>query len=37
MIVEFIPGNELEEVFVKAATDPGARVDFYRRLLASEI
>ena len=37
MIVEFTPGNELEEVFVRAASDPAARVDFYRRLLASEI
>ena len=37
MIVDFTPGNELEEVFVQAATDPAARVDFYRRLLASEI
>ena len=37
VIVEFTPGNELEEVFVQAATDPAARVDFYRRLLASEI
>ena len=37
MIVEFIPSNELEEVFVRAASDPAARVDFYRRLLSSEI
>ena len=37
MIDDFTPGNELEEVFVQAATDPAARVDFYRRLLASEI
>ena len=37
MIVEFTPGNELEEVFVRAAGDPAARVEFYRRLLSSEI
>ena len=37
VIVDFTPGNELEEVFVQAATDPAARVDFYRRLLASEV
>jgi hypothetical protein len=37
VIVEFTPGNELEEVFVRAATDPAARMEFYRRLLASEI
>jgi hypothetical protein len=37
VIVEFNPSNELEEVFVRAATDPAARAEFYRRLLASEV
>jgi hypothetical protein len=37
VIAEFTPGNELEEIFVRAATDPTARVEFYRRLLSSEI
>lgn len=37
VIVEFVPANDLEETLVRAATDPAARADFYRRLLAAEI
>jgi hypothetical protein len=37
VIVEFTPANELEETLVRAATDPAARPEFYRRLLAAEL
>jgi len=37
VIVEFEPANDLEQTLVRAATDPAARPDFYRRLLAGEI
>lgn len=37
MIVEFTPANDLEETLVRAATDPQARPEFYRRLLAAEL
>ena len=37
MIVEFKPANDLEETLVRAATDPAARPEFYRRLLAAEL
>ena len=37
MIVEFTPANDLEETLVRAATDPAARPEFYRRLLAAEL
>ncbi|HEY7373864.1 MAG TPA: SseB family protein [Polyangia bacterium] len=37
MIVEFTPDNELEQTLVRAATDPAARPEFYRRLLAAEL
>jgi hypothetical protein len=37
VIVEFTPANDLEETLVRAATDPAARPEFYRRLLAAEI
>jgi hypothetical protein len=35
--VEFEPANDLEQTLVRAATDPAARPEFYRRLLAAEI
>ena len=37
MIVDFTPANDLEETLVRAATDPSARPEFYRRLLAAEL
>jgi len=37
VIVEFEPANDLEQTLVRAATDPAARPDFYRRLLVAEI
>ncbi len=37
MIVEFTPANDLEETLVRAASDPAARPEFYRRLLAAEL
>jgi hypothetical protein len=37
VIVEFTPANDLEETLVRAATDPAARPEFYRRLLAAEL
>ena len=37
MIKEFTPANDLEETLVRAATDPTARPEFYRRLLAAEL
>jgi hypothetical protein len=37
VIVEFTPANDLEETLVRAATDPKARPEFYRRLLAAEL
>jgi hypothetical protein len=37
VIVEFTPANDLEETLLRAATDPAARPEFYRRLLAAEI
>ena len=37
MIVDFTPANDLEETLVRAATDPAARPEFYRRLLAAEL
>jgi hypothetical protein len=37
VIVEFTPANDLEEALVRAATDPKARPEFYRRLLAAEL
>jgi hypothetical protein len=37
MIVEFTPANDLEETLARAATDPAARPEFYRRLLAAEL
>ncbi len=35
--MEFEPQNRLEELLVMAAQDPGARPDFYRELLQSDI
>jgi len=37
VIVDFTPANDLEETLVRAATDPSARPEFYRRLLAAEL
>ena len=37
MIVDFTPANDVEETLVRAATDPKARPEFYRRLLAAEL
>jgi hypothetical protein len=37
VIVEFTPDNELEQMLVRAAADPAARPEFYRRLLAAEL
>jgi type III secretion system (T3SS) SseB-like protein len=37
VIVEFTPANDLEQTLVRAATDPAARPEFYRRLLAAEL
>jgi hypothetical protein len=37
VIVEFKPVNDLEETLVRAATEPAARPEFYRRLLAAEL
>jgi hypothetical protein len=37
MIVEFTPANDLEQTLVRAATEPSARPEFYRRLLAAEL
>lgn len=37
MIVEFTPDNDLEQALVRAATDPAARPEFYRRLLAADL
>jgi hypothetical protein len=37
MIVDFTPANDLEQALVRAATDPSARPEFYRRLLAAEL
>jgi hypothetical protein len=37
VIVDFTPANELEETLVRAATDPAARPEFYRRLLAADL
>ena len=37
MIAEFTPANDLEETLVRAATEPSARPEFYRRLLAAEL
>ena len=37
MIAEFTPANDLEETLVRAATEPAARPEFYRRLLAAEL
>jgi hypothetical protein len=37
VIVDFTPANDLEETLVRAATDPAARPEFYRRLLAAEL
>jgi hypothetical protein len=37
VIVDFTPANDLEETLVRAATDPKARPEFYRRLLAAEL
>ena len=38
MIVDFTPGERfLEETLVRAATDPAARPEFHRRLLAAEL
>jgi hypothetical protein len=37
VIVEFEPANDLEQTLVRAATEPAARPEFYRRLLTAEI
>jgi hypothetical protein len=37
VIVDFTPANDLEQTLVRAATDPSARPEFYRRLLAAEL
>jgi hypothetical protein len=37
VIAEFTPANDLEETLVRAATEPAARPEFYRRLLAAEL
>jgi hypothetical protein len=37
VIVDFTPANDLEETLVRAATEPAARPEFYRRLLAAEL
>ena len=37
MIVDFTPANDLEQALVRAATDPAARPEFYRRLLAAQL
>jgi hypothetical protein len=37
VIVEFTPANDLEQTLVRAATEPSARPEFYRRLLAAEL
>jgi len=37
VIAEFKPATDLEETLVRAATDPAARPEFYRRLLAAEL
>jgi hypothetical protein len=37
VIVEFTPANDLEQTLVRAASDPAARPEFYRRLLAAEL
>jgi hypothetical protein len=37
VIADFKPANDLEETLVRAATEPAARPEFYRRLLAAEI
>jgi hypothetical protein len=37
VIAEFLPANDLEETLVRAASDPAARPEFYRRLLAAEL
>jgi hypothetical protein len=36
-VPEFVPNNRLEELLVRAATDPAARPDFYRELLRSTL
>jgi len=37
VIVDFTPANELEQALVRAATEPAARPEFYRRLLAAQL
>jgi len=37
VIAEFTPANDLETTLVRAATEPAARPEFYRRLLAAEL
>jgi SseB protein N-terminal domain len=37
VIAEFTPANDLEQLLVRAATDPAARPEFYRRLLTGEV
>jgi hypothetical protein len=37
VIVDFTPANDLEQTLVRAATEPSARPEFYRRLLAAEL
>jgi hypothetical protein len=37
VIVDFTPANDLEQTLVRAATEPAARPEFYRRLLAAEL
>jgi hypothetical protein len=34
---EFVPGNDLEMALVRAARDPSARPEFYRRLLEADL
>ena len=34
---DFVPGNDLEEALVRAATDPAARSEFYRRVIEGEL
>jgi hypothetical protein len=34
---DFTPHNDLEEMLVRAATDPALRFDFYRRLLEADV
>jgi hypothetical protein len=34
---DFVPGNDLEEALVDAATNPALRADFYKRLVESDL